>query len=125
MYNADPRQLFLSPPNLSKYPIVMAWFEREDHDPINVEDEVSVGLITPKSESAMRHSGKGRHPCIPKSPLTIALILSNIAWAGLCLMLWRGLHLSQKPAPANREALEADFGISSSTPDRASSESFE
>lgn len=88
----------------------MPWYKRNRPDSVDVEDEASVGLITPESEK--RRPRKERQAWISKSSLSVALVLSNVAWAGLCLMLWRELNASQNHALASREGLDADFGTS-------------
>lgn len=87
----------------------MAWYERENRESIDVEDEAGVGLITPESEK--RHPTQERQSWISKSSLSVALILSNVAWAGFCLLLWRELRSTRVHAPASHKELEADFGI--------------
>lgn len=93
----------------------MAWFLGHKRDPADVEDEAGVGLIEPKAaEPAIGHSAQQRHSWILKSPLGVALILSNLAWTALCLMLWRKLGVAQSPAQMGFGGFEADFGIYSS-----------
>ena len=89
----------------------MAWYLGDHHDSIDSVDEASVGLMEPKSESITRHSPKQRHPWISKSFLGIMLIVSNMAWAGFCLMLWQKLHRLPSPALASHYNFETDFGI--------------
>jgi hypothetical protein len=88
----------------------MAWYPKDDHDSTDVVDEASVGLMVPKSESATRNSTEQRHSWISKSILSIVLILSNVAWASICIMLWRELHLLQSPDRVSDFGFEADFG---------------
>jgi hypothetical protein len=90
---------------------MMAWYTRDDHGSTGFVDEASVGLIEPKSEPATRHSSAKRHSWISRSSLSVVLILSNMAWAGICLMLWRDTHTS---ALASHGGFEADFGNSTS-----------
>ncbi|KAG9571539.1 hypothetical protein KCU71_g105, partial [Aureobasidium melanogenum] len=85
----------------------MPWYKRDRPDSVDVEDEAGVGLITP--ESGKRRPRKERQAWISKSSLSVALVLSNVAWAGLWLILWRRLHSSQNDALASRAGLEADF----------------
>lgn len=102
----------LFPGNSSACSIKMAWNNRPERDSIDVEDEAVVGLITAKPESATTHKNLERRSWITKSSLSVVMLLSNVAWAGLCLMLSRELHISQSHAPTNHERLEADFGTS-------------
>jgi hypothetical protein len=90
----------------------MAWYPGDDHNPADAVDEGSVGLIAPKSESATRRSTKQRQPWTSKSFLGILLIVSNVAWAGFCLMLWQTLYIPPNPALARHDGFETDFGTS-------------
>lgn len=90
----------------------MAWFLGGKRDSADVEDEAGVGLIEPKAaEPAIGHSAHQRSSRISKFSLGILLILSNLAWAALCLMLWRKLVVAQSPAQISFGGFEADFGI--------------
>lgn len=88
----------------------MAWYKPPDRDSIDVEDEAGVGLITAKPESATTHTESERRSWITKSSLSVVLLLSNVVWAGVCLILLRELHLSRSHALTNHDGLEADFG---------------
>lgn len=95
----------------------MIWYPRNDHESPDVDDEAGVGLMAPKSESAARRPTEQRQSCITKFSMSIVLILSNIAWAGLCLLLWRELRISGSPAHGSHHGFEADFGTFSLTTD--------
>jgi len=88
----------------------MTWYSREDHDPNDVMDEASVGLIAPKKESGMRRLTEPGHSWISKSSLGAVLVLSNLAWVGVCLMLWRELDVPLSTDQVSSAGLEADFG---------------
>jgi hypothetical protein len=88
----------------------MTWYPRNDYESPDVDDEAGVGLMAPKSESTARRPTEQRQSWITKSSLSIVLILSNIVWAGLCLLLWRELHISGGPAHVSHHGFEADFG---------------
>lgn len=90
----------------------MAWYIPDDHDSTEVVDEASVGLIAPKSEVTARHPTDQRRSRISKSVLGIVLMLSNLAWAGACLILWRQVHTARNPAHLRHDGFEADFGTS-------------
>jgi len=92
----------------------MAWYPGDDNEPADAVDEANVGLIAPKSESAMRHSAKQRQSWISKSFLGVLLIVSNMGWAGFCLMLWQKLHTPHNLALASHNGFETDFGTFSS-----------
>jgi hypothetical protein len=65
----------------------MGWFSHENHDSNTVDDEAGVGLIYPKSRSTANYSSEQGPSRTTKSALRIALVMSNIVWAGICLML--------------------------------------
>jgi len=88
----------------------MVWYPQDDHEPTGVDDEAAVGLITDKSESAAKRMIEQRHSWISKSFLSVALILTNIAWAGLCLLLLLRLRLPHTPPGMSHQRFEADFG---------------
>lgn len=92
----------------------MAWYPGDNHNSTDAVDEASVGLIEPKPGSATRHSAKQQHSWISKSFLGILLVVSNMAWAGFCLMLWQKLHICPGLALASHNGLETDFGTSTS-----------
>ncbi|KAK5999395.1 hypothetical protein QM012_005520 [Aureobasidium pullulans] len=92
---------------------LMAWYKRDHRD---VEDEAGVGLIGPESGSAEKHSTRSRQSWISKSSLSVMLVLSNLAWAAFCLMLWREMYLSQKAAHIDHERPEADFVSTAALP---------
>lgn len=91
------------------------WYSRDDCEPTDVDDEAGVGLMTDKSESAARRLIERRQSWISKFSLSVALVLTNIAWAGLCLSLLRGLHLPRTSPHMSQQGFEADFGTSTST----------
>lgn len=91
------------------------WYPRGDREPTDVDDEAGVGLMTDKSESAARRLIEPRQSWNSKFSLSVALILTNIAWAGLCLSLFRGLHLPRTPPHMSQQGFEAHFGTSTST----------
>lgn len=90
----------------------MAWYPGDGHDSTESVDEASVGLIAPKLESETRHPAVQRHSWISKSFLGILLIVSNIAWAGFCFMLWQKLYVPPDVALklASHIGFETDFG---------------
>jgi hypothetical protein len=90
----------------------MAWYSRDDHNSADVVDEASVGLIEPKQGPTTRPSTKQRHSWISTPFVGVLLVVSNIAWAGSCLMLWRKLHLPPNVAVASHDDFGTDFGIS-------------
>lgn len=92
----------------------MAWSLSDNYDSNDVEDEAGVGLIAPKSEYAARHSTEQRYSWISRSTLSAVLILSNITWAGVCVMMWRELYTPESltRTQVSRNGFEADFGIS-------------
>jgi hypothetical protein len=85
------------------------WFSRDSHDSDDVDDETGVGLIDPES----KHSSGQRQSRVSNFSLGVALVLSNIVWAGICLVLWRELRGSSDSARIGFDKLEADFGTSS------------
>ena len=91
----------------------MAWSSRRNHDPadVDVDDEASLGLIASKSESVARPPSTQRRPWISNVSLSIVLVLSNLAWAGLCLLLWHQLYISRIATQLSHKGFEADFGI--------------
>jgi hypothetical protein len=88
----------------------MGWFSRNNHEPNTVDDEAGVGLISPKSESTANYSSEQGPLRTTKSASSVALVLSNIVWAGICLMLWRELRGSSDCARIGFSRFEADFG---------------
>ena len=88
----------------------MAWYPGDVHDANGVVDEASVGLIAPKLESTMRRPPEQRHSRVSKSSLGVVLVFSNIAWAGVCLMLWRQLYEPSSFTLKSDSEFEADFG---------------
>lgn len=90
----------------------MAWHSDDDRDSTDVEDEAGVGLIAPTSEK--RHQREQRHSPTSKLFLSIALVLSNVVWAGICLTLWRELQSDRIPARVFQERFETDFGTATS-----------
>jgi hypothetical protein len=90
----------------------MAWYSRDGHDSTDAVDEASVGLIAPKQESGIRWLTEPGRSWISKSSLGVVLVLSNLAWVGICLMLWRELDVPLSTAQASSAGLEADFGTS-------------
>ena len=92
----------------------MTWYHSDDRRATDAEDESGVGLISSKSESSTGPSTEERKSRIAKSSLGVALVLSNFAWAGICLMLWRELHVLRIPARSSQEGFETDFGTATS-----------
>lgn len=92
----------------------MLSYPRDKHESTDVEDEASVGLMTDKSESVGRRIIKQPQPWMSKSSLSVALVMTNMAWAGLCALLLRGLHLTRTPPYMSQQAFEAEFGTSTS-----------
>jgi hypothetical protein len=88
----------------------MAWLPRTNKDCTDVDDEAGVGLISIKSESVATDRTRWKQSQISKSALSVALILSNVAWDGICSMLWREPSRSRIPARASHNQFEADFG---------------
>jgi hypothetical protein len=89
---------------------MMAWLSRTKKDCTDAEDEAGVGLISPKSESAATNRTRRLHLQVYRIVLSVALVLSNIAWASICLMLWRGTSRSSCVAQTSHNGFEADFG---------------
>lgn len=90
----------------------MAWYPSNDHDSDDVEDEAGVGLIAPKAEPETSYGADRRRSWSSKWSLSVVLVLSNVAWAGICLMLWRELDTSRKStARVDQNGFEADFGM--------------
>lgn len=91
----------------------MAWHLHETHEPTDVDDEASVGLMSDKVESATGRIIEQRPSWISMSSLGVGLVLTNIAWAGICLSLLRGLHLPYTTV-MSQQGFGADFGTSTS-----------
>lgn len=89
---------------------LMAWSPGDGHDADGVVNEASVGLIAPKLESTMGRPSEQRHSRVSKSSLGVVLVFSNIAWAGVCLMLWRQLYEPSSFTLKSDSEFEADFG---------------
>jgi len=87
-------------------------YSRNDQEPSDVDDEAAVGLMTDKSASPPRRMIEQRHLWISKYSLTVALVSTNIAWAGLCSLLLLRLHLPHTPPEMSQQRYEADFGTS-------------
>ena len=96
----------------SECSITMAWYPGDGHDSTDSVDEASVGLIAPKSESGTKSPAKQQRSSISKSFLGVLLLLSNMAWAGFCLMLWQTLYVPPDLALklAGQIGFETDFG---------------
>jgi hypothetical protein len=88
----------------------MGWFLRDDQVSSTVDDEAGVGLISLESESAAAHFSEKRRSRISKFSLSVALVLSNIVWSGICVMLWRELREPSGSARIGFDRFEADFG---------------
>jgi hypothetical protein len=89
---------------------MMAWLSRTKKDCTDVDDEAGVGLISPESESAATNRTRRPHLQIFRFVLSVALVLSNIGWASICLMLWRGPSRSSCVVQTSHNDFEADFG---------------
>ena len=89
----------------------MAWYPGDGHDAYVDVDEASFGLIAPKLESTMRRPSEQQHSRVSKSSLGVVLVLSNIAWVGVCLMLWRQLYEPSSFTLKSDSEFETDFGI--------------
>ena len=71
-------------------------------------------LIEPKPTSTARRLTGQRQSWTSKSYLSVALVLTNIAWASLFLLLWWDVRSPQRSAHRSHPGFEADFGTISS-----------
>ena len=90
----------------------MAWYPGDEHESTDIVDEASVGLIEPKPGSATSYPVELRRSWSSRPLLSVVLIVSNLAWAGLCLMFWQKLRLPPCPALASHDDFATDFGMS-------------
>lgn len=88
----------------------MAWLKKAEAgrrpDSLDEDEEARTGLIDSSSVKAAPSTAEN-NAWFSKSSLVAVLVLTNIAWAAVCLILWRGsiravLHPSRH--------FNADFG---------------
>lgn len=88
----------------------MAWLKKAEAgrrpESLDEDEEARTGLIDPSSVKAAPSTVEN-NAWFSKSSLVAVLILTNIAWAAVCLILWRGsIRVVSHPS----RHFNADFG---------------
>lgn len=88
----------------------MAWLKKAEAgrrpESLDDDEEARTGLIDPNSVKAAPSTVEN-NAWFSKSSLVAVLILTNVAWAAVCLILWRG---SVRAVSHPSRHFNADFG---------------
>lgn len=83
----------------------MAWLKKSEAHEFDEDEEARAGLIDPATTKAVPSTSKNNLGFLRPSLIAL-LILTNIAWAAGCLIIWRG---SIRAVPNTLQHFEADF----------------